>query len=87
MANVSVPSLMRDLTGGEASVDGSGATVAEVLHDLEARYPGFAQRLLVGDDLDPALIVVVDDHPASLGLSARVRVDSRIRFLPAVGGG
>jgi sulfur-carrier protein len=87
MANVLIPSLMRDLTGGEASVDGRGATVAEVLHDLDARYPGFAQRLLVGGDLDPALIVVVDDHPAPLGLSTRVRTDSRIRFLPAVGGG
>lgn len=87
MAFIAVPSLMRDLTGGLATVAGRGTTVDEVVHDVDGRYPGFASRLCVRGELDPALMVVVDQRPAPLGLRARVNEDSVIRFLPFVGGG
>ncbi|MBC7234276.1 MAG: MoaD/ThiS family protein [Chloroflexi bacterium] len=87
MARVIIPSLMRDLTGGQAEVEAEGRTLAELVHNLDARYPGVAGRLLVGGQLDPALIAIVDGRPASLGLRARVERDSEVRFVPAVGGG
>ncbi len=43
--NVRIPTQLRELSGGESEVDVEGATVAEVLKQLEARHPGFAARL------------------------------------------
>ena len=43
--NVRVPTQLRELSGGAAEVDVEGATVAEVLKQLEATHPGFAARL------------------------------------------
>jgi sulfur-carrier protein len=42
---VLVPTPLRGFTGGEGRVTVSGATVAEVLEALEARYPGIGERL------------------------------------------
>src|SRR5947207_333915 len=43
--NVRIPTQLRELSGGAAEVDVEGATVAEVLKQLEATHPGFAARL------------------------------------------
>ena len=82
-----IPSLMRDLTGGQDSVDVTGETVAAVIEALDAHYPGIRGRLCLDDDLDPALVVAIDRHVAPLGLNARVPEGSEVRFLPALGGG
>ena len=42
---VRIPTQLRELSGGAAEVDVDGATVAEVLKQLEANHPGFAARL------------------------------------------
>ena len=42
---VRIPAQLRTLTGGEGEVTLAGSTVAEVLKDLDASHPGFADRL------------------------------------------
>ena len=46
---VRVPTTLRTLTGGVASVDVDGATLSEVLDALESAHPGFRDRLLDDD--------------------------------------
>ena len=87
MAIVWVPSLMRDLTGGQEWVRGPGRTVGQVIESLDDPYPGFKERLCEGGQLDPAYMVAVEGRIGTLGLRERVREESEIRFLPVVAGG
>ena len=44
--SVHIASPLRDYTGGAARVSAEGTTVAEVLADLERRYPGMRFRMI-----------------------------------------
>ena len=87
MAVVWIPSMMRDLTAGRDRVLAPGATVAEVIDELEAAYPGIKERLLVRGRLGPGLMVTVDGQRALRGLQEQVGGESEVRFLPAMAGG
>ena len=93
MAVVWIPSLMRDLTGGErqieidVEIEAPGQTVGEVLDALDVTYPGIKARLCDGDRLDPAMAVSIDGRIAPLGLLEKVGAQSEIHFVPAVSGG
>ena len=78
---------MRDLTGGQATVEAAGRTVGDVLDALDAVYPGVRARLCTAGALDPAIAVRVDGRAAALGLAAPVGPRSEIQFLPAMAGG
>ena len=43
---VRIPSPLRSYTGGQANVTAEGATVAEVLRDLDRQFPGFGFRVV-----------------------------------------
>ena len=43
---VSVPSQLRGYTGGASEVGSEGASLSEVLADLDARFPGFRFRVI-----------------------------------------
>jgi sulfur-carrier protein len=87
MAVVWVPSMMRDLTGGQDRAQAPGGTVAEVVEALEKAYPGFKDRLLVQGQLAPGIMATVDGKRALRGLQQPVAEDSEVRFLPIMAGG
>jgi molybdopterin converting factor small subunit len=87
MAQVWIPSLLRDLTGGKARIDAPGQTIGEVISALDASYPGIKARLCEGRELNPAIVAVVDGRTALLGLRERVGENSEIHFIPPVSGG
>lgn len=43
---VRIPTPLRSYTGGEASVEAAGATVGELIADLDRRYPGLGFRVV-----------------------------------------
>jgi molybdopterin converting factor small subunit len=47
---VKIASPLRSYTGGQNSVSGNGATIAEVLADLDRRYVGMRFRMLDEQD-------------------------------------
>ena len=87
MAKVWIPSLMRDLTGGQTVVTVRGSSVRQVIDNLEAKYPGARARLLKGDSLKPGIGVAIDGEMARYGLTEKVKATSEVHFLPAVSGG
>ncbi len=87
MATVHIPSLMRDLTHGQAQVAAPGRTVRQVIDALEELYPGTKGRLCVAGRLKAEVMVSVDGRAARLGLAQPVGEQSEIRFLPVVSGG
>ena len=62
MATVSIPTILRTHTGGEKSVEAKGATVAEVIDDLDSRHSGLRDRLITNGNLHRFVNVYVDDE-------------------------
>jgi len=71
----------RPFTGGEAVVEADGATVGQVIDDLEARYPGLGAALRAGSSAG------IDGEIHAEPEYVRVSPDTEIYFLaPVVGG-
>ena len=87
---VRIPAQLRTLTGGAGELALSGSTVAEVLKDLDASHPGFADRLF--DDtggLRRFVNVFLDDEDVRFlqGLDTPVADGQTLSIVPAVAGG
>jgi molybdopterin synthase sulfur carrier subunit len=78
---------MRNLTGGKETVTVTGATVGQVIEELERLYPGIKLRLCDAAGLRAGIAVAVDTQIARLGLIEPVNENSEVHFLPAVSGG
>lgn len=92
MITVILPSQLRDLTGGEASIalDGAGATVGHALQALRARHPAVYDRVCTElREVRPHVNVFVDreDIRWSGGLETPVAEGSEVVILPSVSGG
>ena len=86
---VSVPTILRTHTGGEKSVEAKGATVAEVIDDLESRHPGIAARLVKDGKLHRFVNIYLNDEDVRyLGqLDTPVKDGDVVAILPALAGG
>lgn len=87
MAIVFIPSLMQNLTGGQHKVEVPGATVRQVIENLEKRFPGIKERLVEDNRIKPNISVAIDGEITSLGMLEKVGENSEVHFLPAIGGG
>ena len=87
MATVFIPSLMRKLTDDHERVVVTGSTVRQIVNNLEDEYPGIKDRLVDGHRIKPSISVAVDGEVSPMGLLEKVRDESEVHFLPAIGGG
>ena len=89
MADIWIPPRLQNITGGQDRVMIQGSTVRQLVNNLEKEFPGIKENLYDEelDDLMPGLAVIVDGEASQLGLLERVKEDSEIHFLPAIGGG
>jgi sulfur-carrier protein len=87
---VRIPTQLRELSGGVAEVAAEGATVVDVLKDLEAAYPGFAERLFddQGELRRFVNVFVADEDIRFLdGVNTDVAPGATLSIVPAVAGG
>ena len=87
---VKLPTLLRVNAGGEALVEGKGATLREVFDDLESKYPGITERIVTPDGgLQRFVNVYLNDEDVRyLGsLETEVSEGDTVSILPAVAGG
>jgi molybdopterin synthase sulfur carrier subunit len=86
---VSIPTILRQFTDGAKAVEGSGATLAELIDDLEGRHPGLRDRLVESDALRRFVNVYVNDEDVRFlgGLQTPVADGDSVTVLPAVAGG
>ena len=87
---VRLPGVLRDAVGGEAKIEASGATLADVFADIDRRHPGFRSRVL--DDrgtIRSYVNVYVGDIDArdSGGLGTAVPEGGEVMVIPAMAGG
>ena len=89
MPEVWIPTRMQSLTGGKQIVQIEGATVRQIINNLERQFPGTKSRLYdeEEDELLPGVAVIVDGEASQLGVMERVNENSEVHFLPAIGGG
>ena len=78
---------MRKFIGGEENITLPGATVREVIDNLESRYPGIKERLCEEDRLKPGIAIYINGLLSRGSLLEHVDADAEIHFLPAIGGG
>lgn len=87
--DVRIPTILRTYTDGERSVGGDGATVRELIDNLEAAHEGIRERLLEDGEVRRFVNIYVNDEDIrfSGGLAAAVADGDTIVILPAVAGG
>ena len=87
---IRIPTQLRPLAGGNATVTATGSTVAEVLKDLEASHPGFNDRLFdeTGKLRRFVNVFLADEDVRFLGgLATPVAPGQTVSIVPAVAGG
>ncbi|MBV8933034.1 MAG: MoaD/ThiS family protein [Kutzneria sp.] len=86
---VSIPTILRTHTAGEKSVEAAGATLAEVIEDLDANHGGIKARLVKDGALHRFVNIYVNDEDVrfSGGLDAKIADGDNVTILPAVAGG
>ena len=87
---VRIPTILRNYTGGEKAVSGSGATLTALLDDLDSRHDGLRGRLVTDEGaLHRFVNVYVNDEDVRFlgGLETKLADGDNVTVLPAVAGG
>jgi molybdopterin synthase sulfur carrier subunit len=86
---VRIPTILRNFTGGAKAVHGDGATLLDVIDDIEARHPGLKERLVEEQGLRRFVNVYVNDEDVRFadGLDTPTADGDVVVVLPAVAGG
>jgi molybdopterin synthase sulfur carrier subunit len=86
---VRIPTILRTYTGGEKAVDAEGATLAELIDNLESSYAGIRDRLIQDGDLRRFVNVYVNDEDVRFtgALDTGLSDGDEVTILPAVAGG
>ena len=86
---VRIPTILRTYTGGAKAVEGSGATLDELLNNLDKEHGGLRERLVDGEKLRRFVNVYLNDEDVRFlgGLETPVKDGDTVTVLPAVAGG
>lgn len=85
--NVLIPTPLRDYTRGRSQVEASGASLAEVLADLDAKYPGIRFRMVdEQDDLRGHMRVFVNGEDQR-EMQTPLNASDEVMIVQALSGG
>jgi molybdopterin synthase sulfur carrier subunit len=90
MATVYIPAPIRRITSGHGKVTATGATVRDVLNDLERQYPGVRSQLFEpGGEVRSFINVFVNGTEIRQlqGLNTPVKDADEVSIIPAMAGG
>ena len=86
---VRIPAPLRTLTGGKEQIVVAGATLADVIEDMEKKHPGIRDRLLDEKGVRRFVNIYVGDEDTRFlgGLKASVKAGDEMSIVPAIAGG
>ena len=84
---VRIASPLRSYTKGAAVTQSSGTTVAEVLADLDRRFPGMRFRMIDEQDRIRQHIRLFVNKRAATDLNERVQANDELHLICALTGG
>ena len=86
---VRIPAPLRPLVGGKDEVAADGATVGEVIDNLEKNHPGIRDRLLDAKGVRRFINIYVGEEDVRFlkGLGTELKSGDQISIVPAIAGG
>lgn len=86
---VRIPTILRPYTKDQKTVAAQGATLAFIISNLDANFPGMGERLLEDGALRRFINIYINDEDVRFlgGLEAPIKDGDSITILPAVAGG
>lgn len=86
---VRIPTILRNYTDGAKAVSAEGATLEELISNLESAHPGLKDRLVDQGALRRFVNVYLNDEDVRFlgGLGTPVSDGDTVTVLPAVAGG
>jgi molybdopterin synthase sulfur carrier subunit len=86
---VRIPTPLRTLTGGADEVPADGATVAEVIDNLEANHPGMKDRLCDDKGVRRFVNLYANDEDIRFldNLETALKDGDTLSIVPAIAGG
>jgi molybdopterin converting factor small subunit len=86
---VRIPAPLRTLTAGKDEVSASGATVGEVIDDMEKKHPGIRDRLLDAKGVRRFVNIYVGEEDVRFlqGLATPLKTGDQLSIVPAIAGG
>ncbi|BAU22611.1 molybdenum cofactor biosynthesis protein MoaD [Caldimicrobium thiodismutans] len=87
---VRIPTPLLSLTGGKKEVEAEGATIKELIEDLERRYPGLKERLCDEEgNLRRFINFFVNDEDIRFlqGEETPIKDGDVVSIVPAIAGG
>ena len=86
---VRVPTILRNYTGGEKVVSAEGASLQELIANLDANYSGIGERLVDESGLRRFVNVYLNDEDVRFldGLKTDLSDGDSVTILPAGAGG
>ena len=87
---VRIPTVFRKFTDGQSTVELDAGTIADLVTQLESRYPGMKDQMLTeGGELHRFVNVYVNDEDARYldKLETKVGDGDTVSILPSVAGG
>lgn len=87
MPTVNIPSPLRSYTSGQPAVSADGATVEEILADLERRFPGMRFRMIDEQGRIRQHIRIFVNTRGVNDLSATVGQNDVVHLICALSGG
>ncbi|MGH2793904.1 MAG: MoaD/ThiS family protein [Actinomycetota bacterium] len=88
--SVRIPTPLRRVTAGASSVEGAGASVRELIEDLERQFPGMRERLCdENGSIRRFVNVFVGDEDIRFldGIETPLEEGAQVSIIPAVAGG
>jgi molybdopterin synthase sulfur carrier subunit len=90
MATVRIPTPLRKLTKDQEEVSAHGATIGEILTDLEKHYPGLRERICDDSGAVRRFVNIFandEDIRFLKNLETPVKDSDEISIVPAIAGG
>ena len=86
---VTIPTILRPLTGDQKQVSAQGRTLFELIDALDRHYPGFKNRLVAEGRAHSFVNIYVNDNDVRFAdnLDTALRDGDNVTILPAVAGG
>lgn len=86
---VRIPTPLQRLTQGKEEVDGKTGTVIELVNDLDAKYPGIAERISEGGKVRRFVNIYVNEEDIRFlqAEQTQVKDGDEVSIIPAIAGG
>lgn len=90
VVKIRIPTPLQRLTGNKSEVEGKGKNIAELLQDLEAKYPGIKDRIC--DEKGKIrrfvnIYVNEEDVRFLQGEQTEIKDGDEVSIIPAIAGG